>query len=261
MRIGVSGSWASAALRPRLSLSRPVGAGEERDGTRCLIEKGPAKLALTLPSPIRSGRARGERPGRDTSVCVQGRKSLARNPDFGLWTAGLWTNGGTGLVVSSRKTRRNWPSPRPSPRVLSEGETVGGTRTTGRDTLFHREKPDGIGPHPVPSPGVPGEGERPGRDTNTGPHPALSHPKRTGEGERPERDALGRDNSVVPVPLTPNPSPARGEVEERWDGALRSGSRGRCSGLGPSSRRFESGCRARSVRQFHRTDRTAPMSG
>jgi hypothetical protein len=53
-------------------------------------------------------------------------------------------------------------------------------------------------------------------------------------------------------------SPAVGAA---WDGTLKSGSRGRCLGLAPNSRRSESGCLARSGRPFRRPNRTAPASG
>jgi hypothetical protein len=124
------------------------GTGHERDGTRLIGSK------------------------------VQKSNVEARDPDFGLWTAGLWTNCGTGHVVSPRKARRNWPSSRPSPirragtgeggrmgrdssgtghvdRVQSPMSKVENQRlairtldfgppdfglTPGRDTLFHREK-------------------------------------------------------------------------------------------------------------------------
>ena len=74
------------ALRPRLSLSRPVGAGEGRDGTRCFIEKTPAKSALTpalsrVVGVHRSGgncRRRLVRTGRGRLECHVLLRSRAR---------------------------------------------------------------------------------------------------------------------------------------------------------------------------------------
>ena len=85
---------------------------------------------------------------------VQGRRSEARNPDFGLWTAGLWTNTGTGHVVSPRKSRRIRPWQRPV--RTSSGRAAGRDRN---GTGLNCTERDGIGTGSVR--------ERSRRDTRT----------------------------------------------------------------------------------------------
>ena len=84
--------------------------GMSRDGTRCFTGKSPKKLALTLGTGLTGRDPSG--PSRPTPL-PQG----ARGKD------------GTGHVVSPRKARRNWPSPRRSP--IRRAGRRGGTNGTG----------------------------------------------------------------------------------------------------------------------------------
>ncbi len=62
--------------------------------------------------------------GRDTFDRVQCRRSDARNPDFGPLTTGLWTDHGTGHVVSPRNPGRFWPLA-PAREAASVGGRLG----------------------------------------------------------------------------------------------------------------------------------------
>jgi hypothetical protein len=103
------------ALTPTLSHPKRAGEGEDWDGTR------DRDGTLSIESK------------------VQGRRSEARNPDFGLWTAGLWTNTGTGHVVSPRKSRRIRPWQRPvrtsSGRAAGRDRNGTGLNCTERDGI------------------------------------------------------------------------------------------------------------------------------
>ncbi len=125
-----------AALRPRLEPSRPVGAGEERDGTRA-AEAGPDTFC-----------DRGGVPGMDL---LRGRKK-----ELCWWWGSFFTKGekipgsrrcaGCGRSESGPDTFANGtrgtghecpPSP---PTPLPQGAR-GEELDAGRDSLFHRESP------------------------------------------------------------------------------------------------------------------------
>src|ERR1700733_3867683 len=73
---------------------------------------------------------------------VQGRRSEARNPDFGLWTVGLWSNTRDGTRCFTEKCPRNWPSPRPSPARRSPSEADGRGDGSERDGTRPRSGPN-----------------------------------------------------------------------------------------------------------------------